>query len=215
MTECVVVHQAQTATVVVEVLRTHVVTVQAPASTVVQTPEGAPAVVQQGGTTLAQGMQPGALVVQPVVQTAVVAVGVQGAPGAQGIPGPAGGSALQRLAGPVLSALQVVWEDEHGRVWPLDCTDLEHIFSLLGITLTAADAGQLVNVQRSGVLDDTAWSWTPGQRVYLGLAGQLTHTPVEDGAHVLMGTAVSATRLNLFLQDPVLPALDETEGVAP
>lgn len=215
MTECVVVHQAQTATLVVEVLRTHVVAIQAPAYAVVQTPEGAPAVVQQGGTTLAQGMQPGALVVQPVVQATVVAVGVQGAPGVQGIPGPAGGSALQRLAGPVLSALQVVWEDEHGRVWPLGCTDLEHIFSLLGITLTAADAGQMVNVQRSGVLDDAAWSWTPGQRVYLGLAGQLTHTPAEKGAHVLIGTAVSATRLNLFLQDPVLPALDLTEGVAP
>lgn len=184
MTDCAVVHQEQTATVVVEVLRTQAASGQAPAS----------------------------MVVQPVVQTAVVAVGVQGAPGAQGIPGPAGGSALQRVAGPVVSALQVVWEDEHGRVWPLGCTDLEHIFSLLGITLTAADAGQLVNVQRSGVLDDTAWSWTPGQRVYLGLAGQLTHTPAEDGAHVLIGTAVSATRLNLFLQDPVLPALDLTEG---
>lgn len=215
MVDCVVVHQQQTATVVVEVLRTQVVAVQEPVSTVVQLPDGAPAVVQQGATTLSQGMQPGALVVQPVLQTAVVAVGVQGVPGVQGIPGPAGGSALQRLAGPVLSALQAVWEDTQGCVWPLSCTDLDNIFSLLGITLTAAQAGQPVNVQRSGVLDDAAWCWVPGQRVYLGLAGQLTQMPIEDGAHVLVGTAVSATRLNLFLQDPVLPALDETEGVAP
>ena len=38
-------------------------------------------VVQQGATALAQGMQPVATVVQPVLQTAVVAVGVQGPPG--------------------------------------------------------------------------------------------------------------------------------------
>ena len=84
MTDCVVVHQEQTATVVVQVLRTQVVAVQEPVSTVVQLPDGAPAVVQQGATAIAQGMQPGALVVQPVVQTAVVAVGVQGAPGPPG-----------------------------------------------------------------------------------------------------------------------------------
>ncbi|MFZ7337935.1 hypothetical protein ACLS0R_16995 [Comamonas jiangduensis] len=91
MTDCVVVHQQQTATVVVEVLRTQVVAVQEPVATVVQLPDGAPAVVQQGATALAQGMQPGALVVQPVVQTAVVAVGVQGPPGAVG---DAGGAAF-------------------------------------------------------------------------------------------------------------------------
>lgn len=81
MTDCVVVHQEQTATVVVQVLRTQVVAVQEPVSTVVQLPDGEPAVVQQGATALAQGMQTGALVVAPVVQTAVVALGVQGPPG--------------------------------------------------------------------------------------------------------------------------------------
>lgn len=84
MTDTAVVVQQQVATVVVEVLRTQVVAVQEPVSTVVQLPDGAPAVVQQGATALAQGMQPGALVVQPVVQTAVVAVGVQGVPGPPG-----------------------------------------------------------------------------------------------------------------------------------
>lgn len=81
VTDCAVVHQEQTATVVVEVLRTQVVAVQEPVATVVQLPDGAPAVVQQGATALAQGMQPGALVVAPVVQTAVVAIGIQGPPG--------------------------------------------------------------------------------------------------------------------------------------
>lgn len=209
VTDCAVVHQEQTATVVVEVLRTQVVAVQEPVATVVQLPDGAPAVVQQGATAIAQGMQPGALVVQPVLQTAVVAVGVQGAPGPQGIPGPAGGEALQRVAGATLSALVPVWEDEHGRVWPLVSADLDHVFCLLGVTLTAADVGLPVDVQRAGVMNDAGWAWVPGQRVYLGDAGQLTQTPVEVGAHVLIGVAVSATRLNLMMQDPVLLAPEQ------
>lgn len=74
----------QTATVVVEVVHTHVVALQERDTQVVQAAEGAPVVVHAGGATLAQGMQPGALVVLPVVQTVVVAVGVQGAPGPPG-----------------------------------------------------------------------------------------------------------------------------------
>lgn len=74
----------QTATVVVEVVHTHVVALQERETQVVQGAEGAPVVVHAGGAAMAQGMQPGALVVQPVVQTAVVAVGVQGVPGPPG-----------------------------------------------------------------------------------------------------------------------------------
>ncbi len=202
----------QTATVVVEVVHTHVVALQERETQVVQGAEGAPVVVHAGGATLAQGMQPGALVVAPVMQTAVVAVGIAGTPGIQGPIGPAGGTAMERRAGETLSALRVVWEDEFGHVWPLSASDDAHVFLLLGLTLTAADAGGLVNVQRSGVVDDSAWSWAPGQRVYLGQGGALTASPVEDGFHVLIGTAASATRLLLNIQDPLQMWAAEPEG---
>lgn len=188
---------------VVPLVHTHVVALQERETQVVQGAEGAPVVVHAGGATLAQGMQPGALVVAPVMQTAVVAVGIAGTPGIQGPIGPAGGTAMERRAGETLSALKVVWEDEFGRVWPLSAMDDAHVFLLLGLTLTAADAGGLVNVQRSGVVDDAAWSWTPGQRVYLGQGGALTASPAEEGFHILIGTAASATRLLLNIQDPL------------
>ncbi|TLX54858.1 hypothetical protein DN824_20460 [Stutzerimonas nosocomialis] len=128
----------------------------------------------------------------------LVAAGEQGPPGP---PGPEGGSALQRLAGITVSALQAVYE-QSGLVRPLDYRDEAHIDLLLGITLTAATAGAAVNVQRSGAIEDSGWSWTPG-RVWLGASGALTQIPPADGYCVLIGSATSATRLLLNLQDPI------------
>ncbi|WP_330114930.1 hypothetical protein SA496_01285 [Pseudomonas sp. JS3066] len=134
-------------------------------------------------------------------ETVVIGAGEQGPPGPQGIPGPAGGSSLQRQAGEVLSALRVLYELD-GAVFALDYRDETHIDLLLGLSLTAADAGQPLNVQRSGVIEDAGWSWQPG-RIWLGADGQLTQTPPVDGFDVLIGAAVSATRITLNIQDPI------------
>ena len=128
-------------------------------------------------------------------------VGEQGPPGRPGEPGPAGGAAVQRLSGETLSALRAVYELD-GEVYALDYRDAAHIDLLLGITLTAADQGQPVNVQRSGVLDDAGWAWTPG-RVWLGADGRLTQTPPTDGFDVLIGAATSATRITLNLTETI------------
>lgn len=121
--------------------------------------------------------------------------------GARGKAGPEGGSAIQRVAGEVLSALFVVYE-QGGEVFRLDYRDGEHIDQVLGITLTAAPLGQAVNVQRSGAVDDAGWNWALG-RVWLGANGSLTQTPAVDGYDVLIGSAVSPTRITLNLQDPI------------
>ena len=135
---------------------------------------------------------------EPAAEVQLVLAGDQGPPGP---PGPAGGAAVQRLAGSELSALRAVYELD-GYVYPLDYRDSAHIDLLLGVTLTAADAGQPVNVQRLGAVDDGGWSWQPG-RVWLGATGSLTQTPPTDGYDVLIGAAVASGRLLLNLQDPL------------
>ncbi|WP_375592296.1 hypothetical protein [Chitiniphilus eburneus] len=115
--------------------------------------------------------------------------------------GPAGGSAFTRCRGETLSALRVVYE-QAGEVFALDYRDGAHLGQLLGLTLTAGDAGSEVDVQRSGAIDDAGWWWTPGP-VWLGAAGTLTQTPPADGFDVRVGAAVSATRLILDVSDPV------------
>lgn len=133
---------------------------------------------------------------QPELQ--LVELGSQGPPGP---PGPDGGSALQRPAGETLSALRVVYELA-GAVFALDYRDGEHIDLVVGVTLTAASEGGSVNIQRSGTLDDGSWSWQPGP-VWLGAAGALTQSPPAEGFDVLIGSAVSATRITLNIQDPI------------
>lgn len=130
----------------------------------------------------------------------ILTTGEQGPPGI-GIPGPAGGSALQRTAGQTLSALRAVYELD-GEVFLLDLADAAHIDFLLGITLNAADISTPVNVQRSGSLEDANWSWLPG-RIWLGPEGRLTQTPPTSGFDLAIGTAVSSTRITLNLQDPI------------
>ncbi len=133
--------------------------------------------------------------------TVVTAAGGQGPPGRKGEPGPAGGSAVQRIAGEQLSALRVVYEWA-GVVRYLDLQDAEHIDQVAGITLTAAEQGELVNLQLSGSLDDDTWSWQPGP-VWLAAAGTLTQVPPLDGHLLFIGTAVSPTRIIINIDQPI------------
>lgn len=125
----------------------------------------------------------------------VVAGAEQGPPGPPGAIGPAGGSAATRQAGQVLSALLLVYEAA-GRVHPLDALDGAHIDQVAGLTLTAAQEGEPVDVQLAGPVDDPSWHWTPGA-LWLGAAGALTQDPPAAGYCLQVGAAVSPTRIIL------------------
>ena len=128
---------------------------------------------------------------------------LQGPPGPPGIPGPTGGQVLQRSAGMDTSALLVVYEDLFGSVWPADPDAESDVLALLGVTVSAAVAGQPINVQRMGHIDDAAWQLQPGKRVFLGGQGRLTLEPPQAGYDVLIGMAITSTRLLLNIQDPI------------
>ncbi len=138
---------------------------------------------------------------EPAPPAVVVMRGIPGPQGRQGEPGPAGGASVQRTAGSSLSALIAVYELD-GLVRALSADDAVHIDLLLGITLTAAQAGETVNVQRLGAIEDSAWNWVPG-RVYLGANGALTQTPPTSGFDLLIGSATSPARIALNFQDPI------------
>lgn len=140
---------------------------------------------------------------EPVQELVLLTEAQQGPPGPPGIPGPAGGQVLQRKAGMDTSALLVVYEDLFGAVWPADPEVEGDVLALLGVTVTAAPAGQPIHVQRMGHIDDEAWQLQPGQRVFLGGQGRLTQEPPQTGYDVLIGTALSPTRLLLNIQDPI------------
>jgi len=170
------------------------VVVKTPGSTVVQSTRTQTVASHTTNTTVVQR--------ESAPKTVVVTRGIPGPEGRPGPIGPAGGTAFTRQADAPLSALRVVWEDEAGVVRALDHDDGDHIDLIAGLTLTATAAAGDVTVQRSGPVDDAAWSWTPG-RVWLGPGGTLTQTPPADGYDVLVGHAASPTRLYLDIQDPI------------
>lgn len=143
------------------------------------------------------------ILTEQVEVTVVMSAAEQGPSGPPGIPGPAGGQVLQLRAGMDLSALVAVYEDESGTVWPADPDVEAHVLALLGVTVSAAQAGQPVHVQRMGHMDDSAWSWQPKGRIFLDHEGRLTQQVPQAGYDVLIGVALSATRLLLNIQDPI------------
>ena len=169
--------------------QSHTTVVQSPEVTCVVLPECGPPIVVHGS-----------VVDQVVVEVAVQ--GVPGPPGEQGIPGPAGGEAFTRVAATTLSALVVVWEDSAGLVRPLDYSDEEHAALLCGLTITSADAGQGVIVQRIGKLDAAGLGLVPG-RVWLGVDGRLTQTPPKDGCDILVGNATADERIYLNFNEAI------------
>lgn len=127
-------------------------------------------------------------------------------------PMPTGGESAVRVAGQVLSALRVVYE-RNGRVYLLDPSDpfSEDVQFTLGITVTAAQEGENVVVQRSGTIDSAGWNWAEGL-VFVGSAGLMTQTPPLVGWELVVGFAPEATRLNIDFDEPVRLAQEVIYG---
>lgn len=135
------------------------------------------------------------------VTEVVIAPGEQGPPGPPGPPGGGGDQYVTRTAGQTISANRVLY-DRAGLVYPLGQADAENIYAILGLAVSAGQAGAQISVQRTGTVTDSGWSWAYG-RVYLGANGQLTQTPPSSGFSVLIGFAATATSINLSINDPI------------
>lgn len=122
-------------------------------------------------------------------------------------PLPTGGESNVRVAGEAMSALRAVYE-LGGRVFLLDQLDSTHMELFIGITVSAAVEGADVIIQRSGTIDDANWTWTVGL-VFLGSQGRLTQLVPTTGWELVLGSAPTATRLNLDFDEPVLLAQEQ------
>ena len=137
--------------------------------------------------------------------------GNDGEKGEKGDTGPQGGTGehgaasdgrFNRIAGETLSALYVVWEDDDGLVYYLDYRDDEHIDLLSGLSITSANIGEELTLQRIGWLDASGLQLVPGP-VWLGENGRLTQIPPDHGFDVLVGYATAEERIYLVFNDNI------------
>lgn len=147
------------------------------------------------------------LVVHEPGATELLQLAEQGPPGPPGPAGAPGGALLVVTAGATLSGHMAVAYDSTGALVPASADDAAQLLRLVGITTGAVGAGLPATVQRQDVLDHAGWAFTPGQPVYLGLAGALVQAVPPGAAFIqVLGLALTPTRLLVGLQPPVLSA---------
>ncbi len=135
------------------------------------------------------------LVVQESISLVeIVSVGTQGPPGAQGVPGPAGGSSVLLEAGETIFGLRAV-QAQGGLIFNADTSDVALAQgSVVGVALQSGGIGDDLLVQLSGELTENSWSWLPGY-VYCGPDGSLTQSPSDLGWLITIGRVVSPTTI--------------------
>ncbi|UYZ85336.1 hypothetical protein MTZ49_07255 [Entomomonas sp. E2T0] len=129
-------------------------------------------------------------------QPHIVMAGIRGAAGKDG-----SGEVLTATAGVNISALKVVYV-KTGKAYQLDSSDSDNIFFIAGIAVTGAMQNNPIKIKRQGELTDQSFNFTLG-RVYLGVEGTLTQTPLNKGYCVLIGTAIADKTILLNIQDPI------------
>lgn len=129
----------------------------------------------------------------------------QGPSGPPGPPGPPSGSGAQYAAATAVSGHRVMALDAAGEAFPASCDTLSHALRIAGLSLNAADQGDPVTVLGAGLVDHAGWAWTPDTPLYLGLNGALVDA-LPGGAVFaqVMGKAVSATRVLIAVQPPIV-----------
>lgn len=129
----------------------------------------------------------------PIIATALQ----QGPAGAQGPQGPSGVVMFTGIAGENLSGHRVVTVDGSGQY--VYCSDIYG----LALTTGAALAGDSVELQAMGEIEEPSWAWTPKAPVYQTGLGQLTQSVPTSGFIREVGIALTATKILLTFQSPI------------
>lgn len=120
-------------------------------------------------------------------------------PGPEGPAGPEGGSTVVYEAGEDLSSGRAVVIDGGEAIYfqPADAT---HAGRCFGVTVTSGSAGQDVEIQLSGELEDAAFSFSGEGPVWAGEDGELFETPPGSGLVQQVGASTAADTIRINIQ---------------
>lgn len=109
-----------------------------------------------------------------------------------------------REAGEVLSAYDVVYLD--GAL--IKKADAHHPNKMPGVGMikTAVSQGMSVDVWYRGIINNTAWNLTSGQRLFLMSGGVLGHNAPDASGNVvqLLGEALTKTTIHFDPEDTIM-----------
>lgn len=116
-----------------------------------------------------------------------------------------------RLAGPAIELPAAVSLGGHRVVASVsgspiyaDSSNNNLIGLVIGITARAVSAGQVALIQVYGPMSEVSWNWTPDSPLFVGADGALTQSAPTSGWVQEVARAISATRIMIDLQPPIL-----------
>ena len=106
-------------------------------------------------------------------------------------------------AGEALGGQKIVTTDATGDAILADNTVITDSNRVLGFTKTSATLGSSVDIITQGELEDVSFSFTPDALIWLGITGLPTQTPPSSGIVVIMGQAITATKILIRIQQTI------------
>jgi len=119
-------------------------------------------------------------------------------------------------AGEALTKGQPVYIGTDSKAYKASKQDVSKV-DVVGLAVAEYSQNATATIQQSGVLENTNWALSPGETVLLGNNGSLTQDITEVFPNlgepvVVIGTAISSTKLNIATEAPV--TIDEEDYAA-
>ena len=116
----------------------------------------------------------------------------------------AAGTGVQyTVGGSPLSGHTAVAVNSSGLLIYADPTSAAQLGNIVGVLADAYGAGTIATVNNDGVIIHAGWTWSSGP-IYAGLAGALTQTPPSGVFTQVVGYALAATRMRVFVQPSII-----------
>lgn len=134
-------------------------------------------------------------------------IGPQGKRGEPGLPGASGSETITATSGEVLSGFSVVIYDPSGNVIKASADNVLHMNKVVGITTGASLISAPATIRSSNLMEESTWTWTQDQPIFLGLNGLLTQTvPIGAVFSQVLGIAIAPTRIIINIQPAIFLA---------
>jgi len=105
-----------------------------------------------------------------------------------------------------LGGQRVVRSNFDGTVSYADSATAHDVTAIVGFTLSATLAGQVVDIRHAGTITEPTWNFAAELPVFLGSNGAVTQVPPVAGMQVIVGVAISQTQLFVRIHHPIVLA---------
>lgn len=135
----------------------------------------------------------------------IISTGMQGPEGPPGAPGATllGGATISFPVSANISQYQVVAVIS-GVAEIADSSNMTFCNTVAGVCIAGSVAGAVCQIQYTGQLENTSWTWVPNQPIFLGTLGVLTQTPPSVGFSQQIAIPLSATTILISIANPIV-----------